>query len=64
MTNVAARLCNEAMDGQILVSQRVAREVEALVETSPLGDLRLKGLSRAVRAFSIEFMEMSRHGSL
>ena len=54
VTNVAARLCNEAMDGQILVSQRVAREVEALVETNPLGDLRLKGLSRAVRAFSIE----------
>jgi class 3 adenylate cyclase len=52
--NLAARLCNEAADGQIVVSQRIANGVDSVAVASPLGDLKLKGLSRAVPAFNIE----------
>jgi adenylate cyclase len=48
VTNVAARLCAEAKDGQILVTQRVAAAIDAIAELEPLGDLALKGLSRPV----------------
>jgi class 3 adenylate cyclase len=53
VTNLAARLCGEALDGQIVVSQRVAAQVETLATMSALGELSLKGLSRPVRAFNI-----------
>jgi len=53
VTNLAARLCNEARDGQILVSQRVANAVADLAELLPLGDLTLKGLARPVAALNV-----------
>jgi class 3 adenylate cyclase/CheY-like chemotaxis protein/DNA-binding CsgD family transcriptional regulator len=53
VVNVAARLCDEARDGQILVSQRVHAIVEELVEASTLGELTLKGLLKAVHAFDV-----------
>jgi len=42
--NLAARLCAEAKDGQILVSSRIAGAVEAVVKLEDLGNLELKGL--------------------
>ncbi|HWL92145.1 MAG TPA: response regulator [Phycisphaerae bacterium] len=54
VTNLAARLCNEAADGQIVVSQRIANEVDGAARVTPLGELKLKGLSRAVSAFNVE----------
>jgi adenylate cyclase len=53
VTNLAARLCTEAKDGQILISRRVATAVkdEALLEE--LGDLSLKGLSQAVAVYNV-----------
>ena len=53
VVNVAARLCDEAEDGQILVGQRVHAAVEELVEARSLGDLALKGFVNPVRAFEI-----------
>jgi class 3 adenylate cyclase len=53
VTNLAARLCSEAADGQIVVSQRIATQVDGLVTMSALGDLSLKGLSRPIRAFNV-----------
>jgi class 3 adenylate cyclase len=53
VTNLAARLCGEAADGQIVVSQRIATQVDGLVTMSALGDLSLKGLSRPIRAFNV-----------
>ena len=53
MCNLAARLCAEAKDGQILVSSRIAGEVEAVVKLEDLGNLALKGLSRPVAAFNV-----------
>jgi class 3 adenylate cyclase len=42
--NLAARLCAEAKDGQILVSSRIAGAVEAIARLEDLGILELKGL--------------------
>jgi len=53
VTNLAARLCGEARGGQILVSARVAAEVEDLVETEEVGPLALKGLTKPILAFDI-----------
>jgi class 3 adenylate cyclase len=51
--NLAARLCAEAKDGQILVSSRIAEAVEAVVRLEDLGNLELKGLRRPVAAFNV-----------
>jgi adenylate cyclase len=53
VTNLAARLCGEAKDGQTLVSQRVLAAVEDAVDTQPLGELQLKGFLKPVPAFSL-----------
>jgi PAS domain S-box-containing protein len=51
--NLAARLCAEAKDGQILVSSRVAGAVEAVVKLEDFGNLELKGLRRPVATFNV-----------
>jgi adenylate cyclase len=51
--NLAARLCAEAKDGQILVSSRIAGAVEAVVKVEDLGNLELKGLRRPITAFNV-----------
>jgi adenylate cyclase len=53
VANLAARLCNEAKDGQILVdiSVRSAAEMHADIEFTE--ELTLKGFSRPVKAFNV-----------
>ena len=46
--NLAARLCAEAQDGQILVAQRVAVAVEETITLEEVGALTLKGLTQPV----------------
>jgi class 3 adenylate cyclase len=53
VTNLAARLCGEAKDGQILVSRRVAIAVEETTTLEEIGDLSLKGLSQAVAVYNV-----------
>ena len=53
VTNLSARLCQEASDGQILISQRVYADVENLVEAIALGALSLRGFARPLLAFSV-----------
>ena len=53
VTNLAARLCQEAKNGQILASGRFLELVEDVVRTEPLGDLSLKGFHRQVSAHNI-----------
>jgi DNA-binding NarL/FixJ family response regulator len=54
VVNLAARLCEQASNGQILISQRVHAAAEELVEASSVGALTLRGFLKPVRAFSIE----------
>ncbi len=51
--NLAARLCDEAKDGQILISRRVAAAVEGIVRLEEIGDLALKGLVQAVAVYNV-----------
>ncbi len=53
VTNLAARLCGEAKGEQILISLRVAGELEELIETEEVGPLALKGFQKPVPAFSV-----------
>jgi class 3 adenylate cyclase len=51
--NLAARLCAEAKDGQILIGQRVAVAVEATISLEEVGALTLKGLTQPVVAYNV-----------
>jgi len=53
VTNLAARLCGEARDGQVLATSRVATALEGVVDVEPVGTLVLKGLSRPVPTFNV-----------
>ena len=44
--NLAARLCAEASDGEVLVSGRLAAAIEAMSDVEDLGDRQLRGMSR------------------
>ena len=51
--NTAARLCDAAKDGQILVTSRIAAAVAKMADVSEIGPLRLKGLSRALAVCNV-----------
>jgi adenylate cyclase len=51
--NLASRLKDEALPGQIVVSRRVFAEVEGLVAAEPIGSLTLKGFGKPVEAFAV-----------
>ena len=53
VSNLASRLCAEALDGQILVTKRVATAVEGAVTLEEIGNLALKGLSQAVAVYNV-----------
>jgi adenylate cyclase len=53
VANLAARLCDAARDGQVLVSQRIATALEPLAALEPVGELALKGLTRPVPACNV-----------
>lgn len=53
VTNLAARLCGEAKGGQILTNQKMLSQVEHIVDSLPVGERLLKGLSRPVEAYAI-----------
>jgi class 3 adenylate cyclase len=55
--NTAARLCDAAKDGQILVTSRIADAVAKMADVSEIGPLRLKGLSRALAVCNVEALK-------
>ena len=52
--NLAARLCGEAKDGQILVAGRVAAAVRETTALEDIGPLVLKGLTQPVSVFNVK----------
>jgi GAF domain-containing protein len=56
--NLAARLCAEAQDGQILIGQRVAVAVEETITLEEVGALTLKGLTQPVVAYNVPLAPM------
>jgi class 3 adenylate cyclase len=53
VVNLAARLCSEAADGQILIDRKVNVAVETLATTERVGEFSLKGLHRPVTTFNV-----------
>jgi adenylate cyclase len=53
VSNVASRLCDEAKAGQILISPRVLMAVEDAVSVEPVGEFRLKGISRPLATYNV-----------
>jgi len=60
VTNLAARLCAEAVAGQILISQRVHSATEDMVTADAVGDLTLRGFSRPMPAFNVIGLDEAR----
>ena len=60
VTNLAARLCAEAKPWHILVTQRINAAAEDVAITEPMGELSLRGFSRAVPAFNIRGIDAAR----
>lgn len=60
VTNLAARLCDVAGAGTILVSPRVHAAVADVVVSNPVGELELKGFSRPVTAHEIVGLDAAR----
>jgi adenylate cyclase len=53
VVNLAARLCDQAASGQILMNAHALRAVEAVVEAEDVGRLVLKGFATPVAAFNV-----------
>jgi class 3 adenylate cyclase len=53
VTNLAARLSDQATAGQILLSQRAYAAIDDRVEATPVGGLDVKGFARSVQAFEL-----------
>jgi adenylate cyclase len=53
VANLASRLCDHALNGQILVDTKVHAEAGALAELESVGELDLKGFRRPVKAFNV-----------
>jgi adenylate cyclase len=51
--NLTARLCAEAKNGQILVTQRVGAALGGLADLELLGNIELKGLSRPIAVLNV-----------
>src|SRR5919106_1381441 len=51
--NLAARLCEQARPGQILISQRLYSAVEPLVEVESMGERSFKGFHRPQQTYNI-----------
>jgi len=53
VSNVASRLCDEAKPRQILISPRVLMAVENAISVEPVGEFKLKGISRPLAANNV-----------
>lgn len=51
--NLAARLCDEAQDGEILISQRAATAIEDQWPVEPRGERTVKGIREAVSVYCV-----------
>lgn len=60
-TNLAARLCGEAKDKQILIAPRILAKVESHFEVEALGEFTLKGFHRPVHAYNV--LKLSQDGA-
>jgi adenylate cyclase len=60
VTNLAARLCEHAAPGQILISARVYAGAEEIVSVQPVGELSLRGFSKPARVYDVAGLDAAR----
>ena len=60
VTNVAARLCARAADGQILATQRVVTGAAEIAVTRSIGPTELRGITRPVEVFDVLGLDAAR----
>ena len=53
VSNLAARLCGEAKDTQILIAPRILAKTESNIDVESVGELALKGFQRPVPAYNV-----------
>jgi class 3 adenylate cyclase len=53
VVNLAARLCAEARDGQILIDRKVRAALDGRATVEPVGELTLKGLHHPIAAYNV-----------
>jgi adenylate cyclase len=53
VANLAARLCGEAKDGQILIDINVRSAIEAQADVEFIGELNLRGFTRPQKTFNV-----------
>jgi len=53
VTNLAARLCSEAANGQILIDNKVRVAVEGIAVVEPMGEVALKGFQRPTQIYNV-----------
>lgn len=53
VVNIASRLCEQAENGELLIDQRAYLDVERQIRAESRGSLTLKGLGKAVEAYTI-----------
>jgi class 3 adenylate cyclase len=57
--NTAARLCDAAKDGQILITSRVAAAAAEVADLTEIGPLTFKGLSRPLAICNVEALKLA-----
>ncbi len=53
VANLASRLCDEAKNEQILITQRAYSAIEEIFEVEPIGELSLKGFLKPVSTYNV-----------
>ena len=56
MPNLAARLCGQALAGEIVLDSFTQRDVSDIVVTEPVGMLTLRGFTQPVAAYKLRAM--------
>ena len=56
VVNLAARLCDEAKGGQVLINRRMRAALDEAAETLPAGPMSLKGFTQPVEVFILAAM--------
>ena len=59
VVNLAARLCSEAKDGEVLLSGRLAAAVETFAELQDLGEREMRGMTRPVAVANLVALKMA-----
>jgi class 3 adenylate cyclase len=59
VVNIAARLCDRADDGEILIDKRASVEIEDKVRMEAVGSLDLKGVGKPVETYRVTGLEVT-----